>query len=72
MERETNRREERILAYSRCLAPTRKHGGNTTVGKSSFYSDGVQDTLPQNTASRHMEYPKLKEFEKMAEAGGSL
>ena len=34
--------------------------------------DGLQDTLPQNTASWYIEYFKMKEFEKMAEAGRSL
>jgi len=34
--------------------------------------DGVQDMLLQNMALCHIEYLKLKKFEKMAEAGRSL
>lgn len=34
-----------------------------------LYVDGVQDTLTQNMAPWHVEYYKLKETEKRAEAG---
>ena len=34
--------------------------------------DRVQDMLPQNTVPCHIEYFKLKEFEKTAERGRSL
>lgn len=35
-----------------------------------FHCDGVQDTLPQNMAPWHIEYLKLKEFERVAGAEG--
>lgn len=42
-------------------------------GDISFYHcDGVQDTLPWNMASWHLEYFKLRKLEKMTKTGRSL
>lgn len=41
-----------------------------TLGQSQVCSDGVLDTLPQKMASWHIEYFKLKEFEKLQMQAG--
>lgn len=43
--------------------------GRAQHGKGSPWG---QHTLPENTASRHSEYHKMKECEKLAAAGRSL